>query len=290
MSDALPRSSDLAKRLLYEGFRPEEQGEADGDLSKGEALRWAARGGVLQLTQLLIDKGTDIDAQGDGRDGTALHYAIEAEHYDVMNLLLAAGASASAQSETGHSALHAVATSTEDSAEAATAIRVLVEKGADVTKKGWTPVHLAASHGSEEILKTLLAHGPDLTVRTNKGLLPSQLARKLTKDLLDQTAIANGQPVKEPNTELSARLVAAAGHGNLPRVMRLLENGVDIDSPNLDGRRAASLAAENGHSKILELLLQRGADPNLEDPTGESALWWASRYGPQRVGQAPYIL
>lgn len=222
MSDALPRSSDLAKRLLYEGFRPEEHGEADGDLSKGDALRWAARGGVLQLTQLLIDEGADIDAQGGVRDGTALHYAIEAEHYDVMNLLLAAGASASAQSDTGQSALHSVAASTEDSAEAATATRVLVGKGADVAGQdleGQTPLHLAANKGLCAVIQSLVELGADLQCRDKTGLTPLHLAAQFGRHNAVQLLLSLGADVSQATNHGTTALFGALHY---PKIMLVL--------------------------------------------------------------------
>lgn len=222
MSDALPRSSDLAKRLLYEGFRPEQQGEAGGDLSKGEALRWAARGGVLQLTQLLIDEGADIEAQSSDQDGTALHLAIEAEQYDVMNFLLAAGASPSAQSDIGHSALHSVTFSTDDTEEAVTATRVLVGKGADVAgqdSQGQTPLHAAANKGLCGVIQSLVELGADLQCRDKSGLTPLHLAAQSGRLNAVQLLLSLGADVSQTT---SHGITALFGALHFPKIMLVL--------------------------------------------------------------------
>lgn len=261
----------IVKELLRAGADIEARSN-----SKQTPLLCAIQERQRDVASFLVAHGANLKARG-FKTMSALHLAVHAASLPLVRFLVQAGADMEAKTPDGASPLHTAVQLGKGDVTA-----LLLQYGANintVTKKGWTPVHLAASHGSNEVLKTLLAHGPDLTITTNKGLLPNQLARKSVKALLDQTSSADSQVVEEPNAELSARLVAAASHGNLPRVVRLLENGMGIDTPNIDGRRAASSAAENGHSKILELLLQRGADPNLKDPTGESALWWASRYG-----------
>ena len=42
-------------------------------------------------------------------------------------------------------------------------------------------------------------------------------------------------------------------------------------------------AARYGHGRVVELLLQRGADANLQDSDGGTALIWAVGYGRERV-------
>jgi ankyrin repeat protein len=51
----------------------------------------------------------------------------------------------------------------------------------------------------------------------------------------------------------------------------LLKNGADIKARNLYGT-ALHAATENGHAKAVELLLEKGADINIEDGDGRTAL------------------
>lgn len=37
------------------------------------------------------------------------------------------------------------------------------------------------------------------------------------------------------------------------------------------------IAAAKGHAHVVELLLERGADPRLGDWRGKDAIWWATQ-------------
>ena len=55
--------------------------------------------------------------------------------------------------------------------------------------------------------------------------------------------------------------------------MSLIDNGAnlnDIDTSFKDGRSALHKAASVGHTRIIELLLSRGADPNILDAKGKT--------------------
>ncbi len=67
--------------------------------------------------------------------------------------------------------------------------------------------------------------------------------------------------------------------GNLDCVKERVEAGGDIDW--MDGQRGTALmqAAQRGHRKILEYLIDKGADVNLKNPEGITALDWASDPG-----------
>ena len=63
----------------------------------------------------------------------------------------------------------------------------------------------------------------------------------------------------------SIQLIQAAGTGNVDRVRSLLATSVNLD---LDRGAAIGNAAAAGHTKIVELLIQAGANVNLRDKLG----------------------
>ena len=82
-------------------------------------------------------------------------------------------------------------------------------------------------------------------------------------------------------------LTIAAAHGDIDRVRSLIdEEPRQIASARPSGKRALSSAVEFGHDHIVELLLERGADPNWPEgwtaPRG-AALHAAARTGNRRV-------
>lgn len=75
-------------------------------------------------------------------------------------------------------------------------------------------------------------------------------------------------------------MLNAAWSGQMMEVERLLRAGIDPNSLGQFGITALSLAAQNNQTKIVRLLLDRGADPNLQDhKSGWFPLMWAAYNG-----------
>ncbi|KAL9040452.1 MAG: hypothetical protein Q9180_001899 [Flavoplaca navasiana] len=100
--------------------------------SESTALYLACRSGSLDMVQLLLDAGANVDAQG-GPLGTALHAACFDNYGSVVRLLLQRGASINTPNGKYQSALQAAAASQDPSKQV---IDVLLEAGADVNFQG----------------------------------------------------------------------------------------------------------------------------------------------------------
>ena len=70
-------------------------------------------------------------------------------------------------------------------------------------------------------------------------------------------------------------LMYAARQGSLGAARVLAENGADLNLTDPDGTTALILAIINNHYDTAALLLLKGADPNLADSTGMGALYAA---------------
>ena len=81
-------------------------------------------------------------------------------------------------------------------------------------------------------------------------------------------------------------LIDAAERGDLARVRELLDAGVDVDRARSDGVTALVAAAYPGRVEVARLLLERGADPNHEDSSEQSAFLIAT----SEVGDDPRLL
>lgn len=71
----------------------------------------------------------------------------------------------------------------------------------------------------------------------------------------------------------------AAEHGQSKIVELLLSKGADINFVTSEGDSALVLAAMNNRSELVECLLEKGASPNAKDSDGRSALTLAFRSG-----------
>lgn len=112
---------------------------------------------------------------------------------------------------------------------------------------GWTPLHLAAHFGHEEVVRLLLELGAEVDVRSR-------------------------------NVMANTPLHAAAGR-HPPVCEILVEAGADVNARQEGGWTPLHAAARSGHAETVELLLSRGADPSLTNDDDESAALTAERSG-----------
>ena len=79
---------------------------------------------------------------------------------------------------------------------------------------------------------------------------------------------------------LDEPLPGFAAKGDLQHVQSLLNRGADPNSDGIDGvERAIVAAAESGNAEIVDLLIKKGADVNLRDGEGRTALDVATQKG-----------
>ena len=82
-------------------------------------------------------------------------------------------------------------------------------------------------------------------------------------------------PACEKAIHTSEKLMEACIEGNLEEAERLLEQGADVNVKDNDGETALIWAAYRGYTDIAELLIDKEADVNVKDNDGETALMLA---------------
>jgi ankyrin repeat protein len=157
--DSVHKGDAPAVRLFLQAGMSANVRDSEGR----SALHFAAEDGSVEIAEILLDNGGDVNA-ANRNGGTPLMWARSAR---VASLLLDRGADARAKTSNGTTALMMAAQ--EGKADVA---RVLSERGADVNAKtanGSTALMVAAGKGNVEIVKVLLEAGADVNARADSG-------------------------------------------------------------------------------------------------------------------------
>jgi uncharacterized protein len=154
-------------------------------------------------------------------------------------------------------------------------LKALVRQAVDVDAQrpdGMTALHWAVQRRDLQMMSALLEAGAkhDLTNRT--GAKPLYLAA-MNADagaiarLLDAGEDANAVLTAEGETVL----MLTSHTGNPQTVKLLLDRGADPNVQQVRGQTALMWAAAEGHADVVELLLARGADPALSSTASAKA-------------------
>ncbi len=202
-------------------------------------LQAAAKGGYLEVAQVLLNRGANVNQAPESIGGrTALQAASEAGYLTVVQLLLKhhANVNDNPASYYGRTALQAAAGNGH--LEVA---RLLLEHGADVNAnaatygQSRTALQAASEGGHLEVVRLLLERGADVN--------------------------AEGTTYSFGRTALQA---ASAG-GHLEIVRLLLKHGANDNAEvRRHGRTALQAASDGRHLKVVCLLLERKVDFNFQ--------------------------
>jgi ankyrin repeat protein len=128
-------------------------------------------------------------------------------------------------------------------------------------------------------LRSLLAAGVDPNSRDPKGYPALSVALRRESPQAFATLLAHpGTDVNALNAAGESPLMLAAIAGEMESSRQLLERGAQVDKP---GWTPLHYAASGPNTKLVELLLARGAAPDAESPNGTTPLMLAAQAGPE---------
>ena len=249
---------DCVKVLLK--YKADTEGRGDFHLSDlfpypyfwhcGTPLCVAAAYGNLEILNCLVENGADINAATNYVPGlTPLMFAVQESHIDAVNYLLDQGADVNLQQESGYTALH-----------------------------------FAAAKGYFNALKRLMKNGADVNARDKNNCTPLMLAcESVNKKAIDS--------IYEKYLDQAAKCYFKA-------LKRLMKNGADVNAHEENNGTPLMLACESVNKKAIDsiyknsghdvtssaynyfdavsLLIDQGADVNLQDNSSYSALHFAA--------------
>ncbi|NXQ87118.1 ASB10 protein, partial [Nyctibius grandis] len=252
--------------------------------TKGDELRWTSRKfglwslsyeqeltsplhitasrGYADCLRLLLLRGAAVDFAPGGK--TALHEACAAARTDCVRLLLGFGADPEAVSEDGYKPLHLC--KSPDSIEC---VRQLLQHGARVNSQTEeeedTALHVAARHGLADHVQLLLRYGAELEARNEEGQTPLNAAC--------------AQPHQPQDMDRYYRVCQL-----------LVESGASINAADRDRQHPLHLACKNANAQVAELLLARGANVNVMNYSGNTALHNALQMTAYKLEHQPELV
>ncbi|HEY6805687.1 MAG TPA: ankyrin repeat domain-containing protein [Pyrinomonadaceae bacterium] len=248
----------------------------------------------LPMIELLLSKGADINGTDKNGKSPLLYsvtqYMSEAggviSHPEVVKLLLERGANVAAVDQNGDNALIITTGVYQGPIEI---VRLLLQKGINhnaQNKRGTTALMVAASKGKAEVVNLLLEKGADLNLKDSDGATALDYAvesgqTELAKSLFARSAKSKNDYKTEADllrAATNAALLEFASRNNLEEVKKQLANGAYINTRSRAGATPLMLSVEYsyGRQDVTNFLLDQGADLNLVDLTGNSALMKAA--------------
>jgi ankyrin repeat protein len=257
-------------------------------------LLYAARENCIECIDVLLAKGADIDLP-DPDGVTPLHVAIMNANWDLAKRLIEAGANVQQWDIYGEAPLFTAVglRSRNDGGRASIdppnkatgleIVRLLLERGANpnmqlffrpanvngpTNTRGSTPLIRAAANNDLEVVKLLLEHGADATVY-----------------------------MADRQTPIHAVLAGRANEKDALELIKVLHDaGTDVNAVALvvhmqevRGGSALHYAVRKRYKDVIRLLASYGADMNLKDQDGLTALDYTQSRGfmPFMANQTP---
>jgi len=250
----------------------------------------AVKAGDREAVRALLKQPAELKVAE--RDGTtALHWAVRSDDLETVRMLLTAGADAKASTSDGITPLALAAINGSVSVTEA-----LLKAGADpnvALPEGETILMTAARTGQPDVLKTLLKHGADFNARENwfgetalmwaaaenhpeaiRILIESGADVNARSRLLDVPRRRTGQSVLPLGSWTP--LMYAARQGALEATEALAAEGADLNLTDPDGATALVLAIINANFDVAAALVEKGADPNVADKDAKMAALYAA--------------
>ena len=229
----------------------------------------AAFNGNDAVVHLLLRFGARPEAKE--LDGfNALHYAcMQANHVFMSRLLDQNGPDFEAFYDLSKYGLPAGPSLSTTSKRRAPIVHSLIDHNAGVhaISKGFTPLHIAALTAQEQLVDILLSNGAEASgvpvITAYYGL-----NSKIVDLLLTHGASVSATDSRQNKTALT--WTAEIGSPNTLKV--LLSHGANVHHQDKHGSSALHYAGANARNESIKLLLEAGADPNLLDLGGCTAL------------------
>ena len=272
LASAAKQQDRAAIRLLLKQKADVNAAAPDG----ATALHWAAHWDDLESVDLLLKAGANVNVKNE-YEVTPLSLAVENGSLPMVQRLLKSGANTNVAMATGETPLMTAVRVANPAL-----VKALLVAGASVNAQGGgrdqTALMWAVEQHAHDLVSLLLAHKADVNLRSEARpeyvtfSLGNPQGGSLT-GLADQTLESDGS---RPGLRWIKKggmtaLMLAARDGDLESATLVTAAGARINDTNPIGSTPLMMAIRNDRTPVAMFLLDKGADPNIEQ-AGHTAL------------------
>jgi ankyrin repeat protein len=239
------------------------------------ALMKCSQTGATGAVLALIKAGADVNVSETRKGQTALMWAASSAHPAIVGALLEAGANVSSRTHGGFTPLMFAARS----GDLETA-RLLVEAGAnpnEASDKEGNTLIIASAGGHEELALYLLSVGADPGQADEYGLTSLHHAVRGGLSQLHGVRYDPIYRVQPDNMHDLARALLDAGSDPNAQIIKARQLGPDGSPFSMVGATPLMLAAVSADIKLMRLMSDYEADPQINSIGGNTPLMAAAR-------------
>lgn len=238
-------------------------------------LAWAIIIGDLEAFQRLMADRRALTL-ADEKGVLPIHFAAEKRDPALVTTLIAAGADVRVRTKNGATPLHFAA-----GAGTLDVIDTLIASGADVSDadtQGDTPLHVAVERGQDGSCERLLSHEARVLLENGAGTTPIDLlVERMDPKRLELLLRARRKEEGQKKPLRGGLLLTALRSGYRDSAQLIVREGVDLKAADDKGNGPLHLAAAAGDLQLVRLLIEKGADPFLENSAKQKPIDRARR-------------
>lgn len=242
------------------------------DKNKWTVLHFGVRTGSVELVQLLLDAGAQVDIlAGDDRDPLEVAWDKFGDGHPVVDLL--EDWTSPVYNKKWFSVKDVRDAVTKGDTELLAGYLAVKPEWADTQdKRHWTGLHVAARTGSKDLIQTLLDAGCDESLQTVDGETALDIALDtFGSDHIVVEILQESRERRETDTTIDAFQTAAV-EGDIEELSSYSEAWPAlINFQDENGWTVLHLAALSGSLESVQILLDSGCDPDLETAGDQTA-------------------
>ncbi len=279
---ATPAISAQVDSVLIK-LKQQQMQQFDENASR-ELLRAVLANNPWWLDEILKNKKPNVDVRDEEGRTPLMISTRKGNHIEMMHSLIKANANVLLKDKDGRTAL--IHAARNDNAEGVLFL-CRAKSEMDVEDKfGWTPALYATSNSNIPMIKTLIEYKAEFTPRLPDKPAPIFISIENNNKDVFITLVGEAQInifYKGPGG--MTLLMYAAYKNSVPLLLPILAFDVPIDEKNKSDKMRTALmyAAGMGNIESVRVLLDRGADRDETDETGNKAIDYAIANGYKEV-------